>query len=884
MSAEKPEKGTPSGGVEGADAFEELEKNFDAVLQDLASDKNLDRFREEYHKLYTALKKSHQSEQRLIEQCRKLNNEIVANASKVQSALRLSRQDHLSIQILKKEIDKAWKMVDSAKEREKQSRETIHRLRDEVQNLSKLVDQGAGLNMGHEKAVTDLTAANKALDEEVSLLHAKLADQTRENKKILEKNSRVDKERDSMEAEKNKLQESSLRLKGKLKNMDQQIVTMKLQMQNLTTVKKDLFKTIEEKSTLLEETEKEKKHWYSEYVAMETEKKDQDNRLSFLKSKIHKLELDIEKKEKRTLQLVDKLNESNAEVSQKKKEIGKLNFELQRSKNKYDKLSDLKDKTMRNQKAAEETRDRMLGEMKSIRKDVMTQRKHADLDEKLVKELQGQVKRLASQLLVFQEKAKEQQALLIKFEQDKKDMNNTLKQQREEGEQYFKEITLWKGKRAKAAGESASWQTKYLESQTMITVKNQEIDDLKKLVLDGEKKLKLQKSLYEQVRADRNFFSKKHVQSQDEIAEMKSKFKIMNHQIEQLKEQIQLKDNALINEHFSYKQLNDEMKVKDRRLNKKNEVLETADKVLANQNDEIKNLRRTLEGAEYEQQRQKKIYDDVIQERDILAAQLIRRNDELALLYEKIRIQQSTLSKGEVQYRERVKDIQMMKLQLNNMKREIEIRNQEVVNTEALKNELYNIQRELLQEKTKVKALSEELENPMNVHRWRQLEGSDPKRWELIQKIQTLQKRLIEKTELAVEKDMLLQEKEKLYVELKNILARQPGPEVAEQLSIYQQNLKEKTRQMKAMAAELNMHQAQVSEYRYEIERLSRELQDSKRKFFEQKRKDQIQKEIVRDAQRIDPSVAHQQKFHLSQPKVAGGGFNLTQVGKPLAT
>jgi hypothetical protein len=34
-----------------------------------------------------------------------------------------------------------------------------------------------------------------------------------------------------------------------------------------------------------------------------------------------------------------------------------------------------------------------------------------------------------------------------------------------------------------------------------------------------------------------------------------------------------------------------------------------------------------------------------------------------------------------------------------------------------------------------------------------------------------------------------IQEKEKLYVELKNILARQPGPEVAEQLSVYQQNL-----------------------------------------------------------------------------------------------
>ena len=58
----------------------------------------------------------------------------------------------------------------------------------------------------------------------------------------------------------------------------------------------------------------------------------------------------------------------------------------------------------------------------------------------------------------------------------------------------------------------------------------------------------------------------------------------------------------------------------------------------------------------------------------------------------------------------------------------------------------------------------------MNVHRYRKLEGSDPKRYELIQKIQTLQKRLIVKTESVVEKDLLLQEKEKLYAELKNLL------------------------------------------------------------------------------------------------------------------
>lgn len=69
----------------------------------------------------------------------------------------------------------------------------------------------------------------------------------------------------------------------------------------------------------------------------------------------------------------------------------------------------------------------------------------------------------------------------------------------------------------------------------------------------------------------------------------------------------------------------------------------------------------------------------------------------------------------------------------------------------------------------------------------------------MIQKIQALQKRLIAKTEEVVEKELLIQEKEKLYVELKHILARQPGPEVSEQLSIYQSTLKDKTKQLKVL-------------------------------------------------------------------------------------
>ena len=105
----------------------------------------------------------------------------------------------------------------------------------------------------------------------------------------------------------------------------------------------------------------------------------------------------------------------------------------------------------------------------------------------------------------------------------------------------------------------------------------------------------------------------------------------------------------------------------------------------------------------------------------------------------------------------------------------------------------------MLREQTKRRALEDELENPMNVHRWRKLEGVDPNIFELIQKIQALQKMLIAKTEEVVQKELLIQDKDKLFTELTFKLVRQPGTEVLEQLSIIKPKLKQKTKQLKVI-------------------------------------------------------------------------------------
>ena len=86
---------------------------------------------------------------------------------------------------------------------------------------------------------------------------------------------------------------------------------------------------------------------------------------------------------------------------------------------------------------------------------------------------------------------------------------------------------------------------------------------------------------------------------------------------------------------------------------------------------------------------------------------MIRRNDELALLYEKIKIQQSTMNKGiytitpalygrlkcthvynyvgEAQYKQRLEDIRILKLDIKRMRREKNILSKSVANVEDLR-------------------------------------------------------------------------------------------------------------------------------------------------------------------------------------------------------
>jgi chromosome segregation ATPase len=268
--------------------------------------------------------------------------------------------------------------------------------------------------------------------------------------------------------------------------------------------------------------------------------------------------------------------------------------------------------------------------------------------------------------------------------------------------------------------------SKYLESLEEIKLKGNLISEYQKKNLETENKLKEQQKLYESVRSDRNTYSKNLSETDDEIAETKRRYKIVNHQINQLKEEIEAKEVALAKERFEHKKKDQTLLDHSRELEARKKDKDENQERIKNIDTEISKLHTIIKNSEDSRQKKKDEYELVVAERDILGTQLIRRNDESALLYEKIKIQQTTLAKGETAFRERLNDLKLLGCKKSDLKRELRILMKEGKKIPKFKDEIYLLQSELIEEKLKVKALSEELENPLNVHRCRNLEGTDP--------------------------------------------------------------------------------------------------------------------------------------------------------------
>lgn len=853
-------------------AFEALERDFQEVLSELAGDEHLEKFRMEYEKLHRTLVKSHENEKKLMKKCAELNGEIVANASKVHTALKLSQDDQNTIFQLKKEIEKAWKMVEQSHEKESRARQTVNNLQKEIATLQQLVDHGVGSSQ-QESTIEEYKKDRRELEKKIeqqeqqivglindtnllnqqykkSQEHKKqlIADIAKLKEELSHKKIELEKEeRNKQLAEKNLL-EAKFHTEKKQDELNDRMSTIQMHLDTIATLKQKSSQV----NKYLDQEKKNHLATQDKYTKTHDELKKRITENSDLNAQKQKLEFELAEMETEKNRFQNLLNDEMKKRQKAQAEIVRLQQKLkdrQEEKLAFQReIQDLKADTEQIKKQWDKDLGRM-DQMKHLEKSLNKTIKdaHGELDNQ--KETIGSVKA------------------------QKEKLERKINIYRQEAEETRKTIYNLEREREKYATSASEALQKYNNSKEQVKIKTLEAQDAQKKVSEYKDKLKNLDTLYEAVRSDRNMYSKNLLEANEQIREFKEKFDIMKQQMQQLNDEITVNDKTLMKVHKDFKESQEEnRKINDQLTNYKKHI-EELNKRFDERESEIQRLNKIIKETDVEREKQRKELEAVVNTRDILGTQLIRRNDELALLYEKIRIQQGALNKGAVQYRQRLDDIKQLKQKVNEMHRSAVLLQDEVSTIAGLKNQIHNLQRQLFEERMKVKALSEELENPMNVHRWRKLEGQDPTAYEMILRIQTLQKRLIKKTEEVMERDTIVQEKDNIIQELEKILKRQPGPELAEKLNLYQDELRKKESQMKTMASELNMYMFQVKESKYEAERVSRDLSELRKRYYTIKKKEQ-KKQVARHSASAEFPV----RMAPGNRHFMGGGFGLNMT------
>ncbi len=804
----------------------------------LAQVRQLDDYRKEVESLLRTMETTYGKVQSDFQLCEARNKEIYEKTMKVRQLQKQVLEDRQRLAALKVNFVQACNDVDQFRDSEAKTREHIEALKGEIAEITRQLEQEEGSIIPESKKLEELRAEHEEVEREkkhsedmLAALQEKMAGIERQ---VEEKRKQINQFEEMI---KNKSEEikrcSEEYTQGENKHKDM-IAALQRKRGEVDTLKSEIHDNTTKLDDILAKRTSEKAavdRVDAELGDSSTKEKSYEADLVQSRSRRAKEE---EKKEARRKEL-EALNEELAKCIEENEELQREN---EKAFEEIKMLENVKEQKLRKREELDGTRKEMRQEIEELNDHLDKLRREIELQDAKNKSEEKTRNMYNRKLVQEEEQEKAIKDLKITFENQIARVKNEITLYREENQRLQKQHAQLENEKKKYSSDAITANMKYIQTVEEVKEKEKIKEDFEKRNKELEEKLKNQKKLYECVRSDRNLYSKNLLESQEEIKDLDRKFKTHTNDINQLKEEKTSKDTqlALVNKELQTMKNKNQIQKGEKEQTQK-EIIEL-NQLYKNHAQNIAQLTRTIAEAEAERARQRKDYEMVINERDILGNQLIKRTDELHLLYEKIKIQQSGLAKGKVKYQQVAATTKALKDEISERKKEVILSKEEIKCIEDLKKESLNLYKEVQEERLKATMLNEELKKKMNYHKWRELEGKDPATYNMIMKIHSLQRRLIAKTEELAEKDVLIKEKESLYVELKNILAKQSGPEVAEKLEVYQQNLKERMQQLKRYMQELQAYQSQVNAYKYEIERIDGEINGLKQQYFDRKRKE----------------------------------------------
>ncbi|CAM9167170.1 unnamed protein product, partial [Ectocarpus sp. 8 AP-2014] len=331
------------------------------------------------------------------------------------------------------------------------------------------------------------------------------------------------------------------------------------------------------------------------------------------------------------------------------------------------------------------------------------------------------------------------------------------------------------------------------------------------------------------VKNERNKYVNLIQASHQALAEMKEKIKILHNEVDILRNESLAKDKALKKERVAHRASQAQRDGLRLEANNASMHYRTKQQVVEQQIVEIEKQNGVINALERDMLRLKAMYEAAVEQRNFAGVQLIDRNDELCVLYEKSNIQETTLKEGSLAITKREEDIRMLRLQVAELQRRLEAARRRTDNAPDGAENLVSMHEELQTKRAVTEQLSRDLEHPGNLIRWRALGGEDLSMEQLEATIVILEDRLSAKKEVLLEKELVLEE----VISLTKRLRKQASNGRAQALALskkvneFQGRIRDTTRRMMATVSELSMHQATALKLQQEKTARERELQEA---------------------------------------------------------
>ena len=728
-------------------SFEELEREFNEVINVLGEDPSLENFRIEYEKLFLTLKKTCHQEKQLIEKCQELNDELSSNAGKVNDVINQSKIDQNTIHLLKQDAEKAWSLVNASRTKENVISNTVDKLQEEVSGLCGQLEQERARESKQNENCEKMTIERERLkaqcregSDEIIALEKTVRDMEARSNKLNSKISELRIENGELIDEistKNELVGTEQR---KCERFEREKIDLKLKYEKKTSECIDLEYAESSQKNKAEKATKE-------LIEVKRKLEDRMNESEEHVKKIKQLSESLSFQKDKILAMGDDSRQHKRDFKLMQEDVANVTAEKAQIQRKFDsehrtvlRLQQLVDDTKSSSHVSQREIQSIQRELDECRKREEDSRRQNGVLEREKNISLSKIQRTEEKVRRANEDALHNDQAILSLEKElasAKEEIGRLQRQLRNQEQVFKQQNV------DITERSSTIDGLYNDAR----VREIELEELQKQLRQWESKFKEQSQICNNLQVERGKNSRKAIEAYSELEKLKDKASVLNNEIKKLRSELSSKEEHVLKSKFELKQERAKSEHRGNEIARLRQQILQQESLAQKQDSEICRLSNALRKMDSTCLIQKKDYDQVINERDILGTQLIRRNDELALMHEKIKIQENSLKKGELQYQERLDDIRQLKLKTQDIQRELKTRKEGSTDSDELTKELAQKDQELLKEKIKVKALSEELEKPSNLHRWRKLEGTDPTSLELNKKIDLLQKRLIKKTE-----------------------------------------------------------------------------------------------------------------------------------------